>query len=370
MKLTPLRIFVLIIVMGAVKHFILPLIAYLAVLAGIFLILLIPFFAVSSLMQVHRIALTSTMAISLIVVAVLLFALAFFILRIAKTPWDGAVLKDLMDWKLWAFVVGVIALADPVGKLFGITGEEIKNSLGAIIPAWVALKAAQRMRAGSLQNSGRENVSKGAENSGEEHDYVHGLTMSGSDPIIIDADRKLMKYIVVMFAGFDLVLLGMIVFSSPSGISGNLLYLLILIAVIALPITVPTIIYSIINLINKAPAFVVNQEGITDNATYYSVGLIKWKKIAGIFPDVIMGQTVLSINLVDKGVFFSQLNPVKRLLHFSMEAFNLGKKAPINIPEIRLMVPLGDLLRIMPKYLDAEDKMRIQFGLQESQASK
>jgi hypothetical protein len=105
--------------------------------------------------------------------------------------------------------------------------------------------------------------------------------------------------------------------------------------------------YACYRLIVPKPALIVNHEGIFDNASAISAGLVKWDEIADVFVSDFMGQSFLSVVPVDIEAFL-QRQPVFKIWLMKANAGLVA--APINIPQSMLRMKVEELASEIQKY--------------------
>jgi hypothetical protein len=93
-------------------------------------------------------------------------------------------------------------------------------------------------------------------------------------------------------------------------------------------------------LIRPSPALRINEEGIYDNASLSSVGLIRWQEISDLVVYELMGQKTLGIIPFDWPALLSKQSRYKQML---LKANADLAAAPINIPQAILPMPVEEL---------------------------
>lgn len=94
----------------------------------------------------------------------------------------------------------------------------------------------------------------------------------------------------------------------------------------------------------------MDQEGIHENTTLASVGLIPWDEIERIGMYSLVGQKMIGIMPKDFEPFLQRQSGVKRAL-LNM---NKNKEFPINIPQNASDVPLEAVLEFVEQFIDQE----------------
>lgn len=68
------------------------------------------------------------------------------------------------------------------------------------------------------------------------------------------------------------------------------------------------------SLRSRLPAFIINSQGIVDNSSSTSVGLILWKEITKIYVTKISSERLITIEVKNPEKIFLQGNPFKRIV--------------------------------------------------------
>ncbi|NMO96553.1 STM3941 family protein [Paenibacillus lemnae] len=74
------------------------------------------------------------------------------------------------------------------------------------------------------------------------------------------------------------------------------------------------LIYLIARAVNRKPALIINEEGITDHSSYVEGGLIRWHEIEDVTLYEMMNQRMIGIKLLNPDAFLSQQKGFKKLL--------------------------------------------------------
>jgi hypothetical protein len=100
-------------------------------------------------------------------------------------------------------------------------------------------------------------------------------------------------------------------------------------------------------LIVPKPSVIVNHEGIFDNASAISAGLVKWEEIADVVVYAFSGQRFLGVAPLDVEAFLRHQPAFKRWM---MKA-NLGLGLPpVSIPQSALAMKVDELLSRIQEY--------------------
>lgn len=104
------------------------------------------------------------------------------------------------------------------------------------------------------------------------------------------------------------------------------------------------LVYAASRLLFPKPSVVISRNGIYDNASAVSAGMLKWEEIAEIKPYNFMGNRALGIVPVDLETVIARQPLIKRLL------FKMNKglvNAPFSIPQVGLSVSVDELLKMI-----------------------
>lgn len=109
-------------------------------------------------------------------------------------------------------------------------------------------------------------------------------------------------------------------------------------------------IYLCYRLPKPKPAVVINDEGIFDNASIFSAGLIRWEKITSVFTYKVMDNSLLGIVPVDLETIIARQSAIKR---FFFKLGGEGSLAPFAIPGSVLPMSPEELLTKVQAYQEA-----------------
>jgi hypothetical protein len=104
------------------------------------------------------------------------------------------------------------------------------------------------------------------------------------------------------------------------------------------------LVYAAIRLLLPKPSVIISRDGILDNASAVSAGMLKWEEIAEVKPYNFMGNRALGIVPVDLETVIARQPFIKRLM------FKMNKglvDAPFSIPQVGLEVSVDELLRMI-----------------------
>lgn len=117
--------------------------------------------------------------------------------------------------------------------------------------------------------------------------------------------------------------------------------LIILGGYVLAPLGTISLVWIIVRLFSKKPALSIGREGILDNASLASVGMLKWEEIDHIHLSATGPESFLTIVPKEPESILSRQGPVKRLLVRANEVLADGC---VNIPESLLPISLEEVL--------------------------
>jgi Double zinc ribbon len=124
----------------------------------------------------------------------------------------------------------------------------------------------------------------------------------------------------------------------------------VVVAGIGAPLLAACFFWSLYRLLNPRPSVIVNREGITDNSTATSIGLIRWDEISQITLFTMGTTRHLGIDLHDREALLGRLPPAKAsLLRAGFRITNV----PISIPQTTLTVSADELAKQITAYWQA-----------------
>ncbi len=106
-------------------------------------------------------------------------------------------------------------------------------------------------------------------------------------------------------------------------------------------------IYACYRLLKPMPSVIINREGIFDNASAFSAGMIRWEEIKSMFIYKYLGKPFLGIIPVNIETILARQSIIKRFL------FRMNKgmsQAPFAIPEAGLPMSVEELLAKIQLY--------------------
>ena len=112
-------------------------------------------------------------------------------------------------------------------------------------------------------------------------------------------------------------------------------------------------VYALIKLFDNKPALVINENGIIDNSSSTSAGLIKWENIVSIsITEIfgIFGQKILSIEINNADEIITKQGILKKIL---MKLNNNFYKSPIQISSNALECNFQELYSILKEQLSS-----------------
>ena len=116
---------------------------------------------------------------------------------------------------------------------------------------------------------------------------------------------------------------------------------------ISAPLFSLPLLYTCYRLLKRSPALMISQEGIFDNASIFSAGMIRWEEIKSLFIYNVMENRLLGIIPVDIETILARQSKVKRFL---LTIGNNSSRAPFAIPEDVLPMSLEEFLSKIEMY--------------------
>jgi hypothetical protein len=167
----------------------------------------------------------------------------------------------------------------------------------------------------------------------------------------IEVYPKTSKMILLSFVALIFVVLGILIGVNRVALEINL-FLVVITSYIGVPFFGFCFLYIIYRIIKKRPSLIVNSEGITDNSSAISCGFIKWYDIDNLFIYDFMGQKFLGIIPKDYQAFIANITPIKRKL---IQINKRMVKAPINITQNTVAVPLEQIVQYAREYIELDE---------------
>lgn len=169
--------------------------------------------------------------------------------------------------------------------------------------------------------------------------------MTNREEIIIYPKRRGKVFLAVMCFSFIIlwILAGLYLLDDDPLQQGRYYGL----GVIALPILGYVIAYAVYRIVQHQPALIINDEGIYENVTLASLGMMRWEEIKHIFPyNRGMGARCLVIVPQNMDVILSRCGMRKRIL-FRIDS---GLIDAIFIPQNSLTISTEELIEHIQKY--------------------
>lgn len=151
---------------------------------------------------------------------------------------------------------------------------------------------------------------------------------------------------VLVWAAFNRDTIG----ENAQGITTVIAPILPLILVIGIPFFSLCTVYLLYRLVKPKPSLRIDKEGIYENASLASVGLIRWDEIERMGMYSLAGQKMIGIVPTDFEPFLQRQSGVKR----SLLSANKNKEFPISIPQNASEVPLESVLEFARQFIDQE----------------
>lgn len=119
------------------------------------------------------------------------------------------------------------------------------------------------------------------------------------------------------------------------------------VAAISIAFSATCAIFAVIKLFDKRPGLVFSEQGIFDNASAVSAGLIPWSDITGFSILEIKQQKALIVKVINPEKYVEVGNPVRRFLN---RANYQLCGSPVAIGSTALQIQFADLLRTSHEY--------------------
>ena len=124
--------------------------------------------------------------------------------------------------------------------------------------------------------------------------------------------QKSTAFLKILFSlTIPILFLSYVFFNYFSGDLSLNIYLLFLCAMVFF-ICVLMLINTLIKIVNKKPALVLNQKGIIDHVSMANAGFIEWREITGCFIAKMSGVDQLFISVKDHQSILSKQNPIRK----------------------------------------------------------
>jgi len=107
-------------------------------------------------------------------------------------------------------------------------------------------------------------------------------------------------------------------------------------------------IFTVKKLFDRKPGLIFNSEGVVDNASVASPGLIPWPEIEGMRVFELSGQKMLIVLVTDPQKYARNGNPLKRMLNRANANMS---GSPIYISANSLDIGFPELISLFEKYL-------------------
>ena len=104
-------------------------------------------------------------------------------------------------------------------------------------------------------------------------------------------------------------------------------------------------------LFDSSPGLVLDEHGLTDNSSAFSVGFIPWADITGFEPRQIHNQRILYVLLSDPEKFIGKFKPLKRAL---LSANMKIAASPVAVTSSSLAIGFDDLVSLVNEHLSAQ----------------
>lgn len=166
------------------------------------------------------------------------------------------------------------------------------------------------------------------------------------EDIVIFAKRTRLLSVALGCAVFEAFFVYYFVHGLPEG-RGPFQSFMPVAAAVGAPMFGAILIYLCYRLVRPRPVVVINREGLFDNASLLSAGLIHWHEIRTMFVYRVMDQPLLGIVPFNAGVIVARQSPVKKLF---LRMQNSSGVPPFSIPGVVLPMPPEELLAMIRRY--------------------
>lgn len=128
-------------------------------------------------------------------------------------------------------------------------------------------------------------------------------------------------------------------------------------AYFAIPLSALILIRAFYLRITKKVLLTINSEGLRDDSTPGSPGLIKWAEVGDVLMISFLGQKLIGIVLKDSNSLRSRVNKVKQVLmkvnELTVKAVSNGEKVgvPVVIGPRMLDQPASEIIKIVHEHL-------------------
>lgn len=131
------------------------------------------------------------------------------------------------------------------------------------------------------------------------------------------------------------------IFESPHLVHGLGLFLIVTCVLSAIGL--------VVKMSSDEPGVVLDDQGLTDNASFLSAGFIAWKDITGTeVREIGKGQATLYVLLKDSEKYIAACGPLKRLI---LKACKVLGPSPVSIPVVALEIDVNQLATLVDSYL-------------------
>jgi len=109
------------------------------------------------------------------------------------------------------------------------------------------------------------------------------------------------------------------------------------------------------NILDREPGLVVSPEGIIDNSSATSVGLIPWSQVSDLTTTSVESQRFVTVHLADAGPYLARGNRIIRLMN---RANSRMTGSPINISSSSLRISFDELEQTLREYFERYGRRR------------
>jgi len=171
---------------------------------------------------------------------------------------------------------------------------------------------------------------------GPPHSKTLGISDDTVEPVIVQFSKS--KVLVILMGAIAFLAGGIWILTLPSA---EVSFRGALAAWICIPFSIIVGAFALSRLWSNKPALIIDEKGITDNASGMAVGFVPWSDITGAGIGMFRKQQFLGIAVSNSEQYLAKANRLKRML---MKTNRSALGYVINIPQIALSVPIEKLL--------------------------
>lgn len=168
--------------------------------------------------------------------------------------------------------------------------------------------------------------------------------------VIYPNKRKFIGFAIVMFLVALLFVFAIVsYFVEIPGKNADIPLIAVIFSLIAAPFSLFGSIFYFKKALSYKPLLIINQTGILEEITTYSVGMIRWEDIQDIYVRPLpKGQCLIAITLKEPEKYFID----RRLLDAVTKQSSVNFKGHIGIPSLFLGGKLNEVIELIEYYFD------------------